>query len=138
MCWCYVVIWLGWCGICMQAEAVLFLSITISKCQFMLTTMSMCCLTAFLLNSFFIVRATQVSISFNRPPPSGSAMLYSALNCFSYNLVCTGVGTSYGAGYAPIPWKDFEYIWHDISHDHPKITTKNSTFYLYILISCGC
>jgi len=22
-CWCYVVVWLGWCGIRMQAEAVL-------------------------------------------------------------------------------------------------------------------
>ena len=21
VCWCYVVVWLGWCGICMQAEA---------------------------------------------------------------------------------------------------------------------
>ena len=23
VCWCYVVVWLGWCGIRMQAEAVL-------------------------------------------------------------------------------------------------------------------
>ena len=24
-CWCYVVVWMWWCGICMQAEAVLVL-----------------------------------------------------------------------------------------------------------------
>ena len=23
VCWCYVVVWLGWCGICMQAEVLL-------------------------------------------------------------------------------------------------------------------
>jgi hypothetical protein len=45
---------------------------------------------------------------------------------------------SYGAEYAPIPRMDFEYIWHDTSHNHPKTTTKISSFYLYILISCGC
>ena len=25
VCWCYVVVWLGWCGIRIQAEAVLYL-----------------------------------------------------------------------------------------------------------------
>jgi len=104
----------------------------------MLTTMSMCCLTAFLLTSFFLIRATQASVSFNRLPPSSGAMLYSALNCFSYNLVSTAVGISSGAGYAPIPWMDFAYIWHDTSHNHPKPTTTISSFYLYILIICGC
>ena len=98
----------------------------------------MCWLTAFLLNSFFIIRATQASISFIRPPSSGSAILYSVLNCFSYNLVSKSVGISYGVGSAPIPWTHFEYIWLDTSHNQPKTTIKISSFYLYILISCGC
>ena len=29
VCWCYVVVWLGWCGIRMQAEAVLIFWITL-------------------------------------------------------------------------------------------------------------
>ena len=28
VCWCYVVVWLGWCGIRMQAEALLLFSFT--------------------------------------------------------------------------------------------------------------
>jgi len=23
VCWCYVLVWLGWCGICIQAEALM-------------------------------------------------------------------------------------------------------------------
>ena len=29
MCWCYVVVWLGWCGIRMQAEALVLQPINI-------------------------------------------------------------------------------------------------------------
>ena len=47
------------------------------------------------------------------------------------------VGISYAAGYVPIPQRDFDYIWHDTSHDHPKTITKISTFYLYTLTCCG-
>ena len=28
MCWCYVVVWLWWCGICMQAEALMVSDVT--------------------------------------------------------------------------------------------------------------
>ena len=31
VCWCYIVVWLGWCGICMQAEALSSWSLFIQR-----------------------------------------------------------------------------------------------------------
>ena len=43
VCWCHVVVWLGWCGICIQAEALVFLYLMLNMFRMLIYPSSGCC-----------------------------------------------------------------------------------------------
>lgn len=106
------------------------------------------------LSLFFIVGADQELMSSIRGLPSGYAVLYYMLDAQLFlslspylreSTVCCkhdSLGVTQVAhqcmGYKPLDltlfsWTGFDYIWHGMSHNPPKTTTKISSTYLHIL-----
>jgi hypothetical protein len=65
-------------------------------------------------------------------------VLYPVMNCYSCNPAGMTVRVVYAEGYAPSPWKYFDYIWHGTLHYYPQIAIKILRSHLYILMSYVC
>ena len=80
--------------------------------------------------------ANQTLPSALRVLPSGCVVLFHAL-LFSLQLGKHDTVSHTGKG-APIPWTDFDFIWHSVPHNYHKTIIKLSSFYRHFLMSYGC